>query len=84
MFVEGEIIKIREWKDMVNEFGTMETPSGVVAVRCECYFTTDMKFMCGNDYKIKRVTDKGNYELHGNDFFVSNDMICKKEVIIWS
>ena len=54
-FKVGELVRIRQWDDMVKEFGT--TASG--SVNCKCYFTVAMKPLCGKYAEIKdlRVDD---------------------------
>ena len=54
-FKVGELVRIRQWDDMVKEFGT--TASG--SVNCKCYFIVAMKPLCGKYAEIKdlRVDD---------------------------
>lgn len=54
-FKVGELVRIRQWDDMVKEFGTRATGS----VNCKCCFTDDMKPLCGKYAEIKdlRVDD---------------------------
>ena len=48
-FKVGELVRIRQWDDMVKEFGTRSTGS----VNCRCLFTECMKQLCGEYAEIK-------------------------------
>ena len=50
-FKVGELVRIRQWDDMVKEFGTKDTGS----VNCKCYFTITMKPLCGKYAEIKNI-----------------------------
>ena len=71
-FKVGELVRIRQWDDMVKEFGTRATGS----VNCKCQFTTEMKPLCGKYAEIKDLRVDGIVQLH---FFN-----CKKEDKCWS
>lgn len=71
-FKVGELVRIRQWDDMVKEFGTRSTGS----VNCKCYFTVAMKPLCGKYAEIKDLRVDGIVFLH---FFN-----CEKEEKCWS
>ena len=71
-FKVGELVRIRQWDDMVKEFGTRDTGS----VNCKCYFTEGMKPLCGKYAEIKDLRVDGIVFLH---FFN-----CEKEEKCWS
>ena len=50
-FKVGELVRIRQWDDMVKEFGTRSTGS----VNCRCHFTVGMKPLCGKYAEIKEL-----------------------------
>lgn len=54
-FKIGELVRIRQWDDMVKEFGTRATGS----VNCKCHFTVDMKYLCGKYAEIKDLRVDG-------------------------
>lgn len=54
-FKIGELVRIRQWDDMVKEFGTRATGS----VDCKCHFTVDMKPLCGKYAEIKDLRVDG-------------------------
>lgn len=54
-FKVGELVRIRQWDDMVKEFGTNECGS----VACCCYFNTNMKPLCGKYAEIVRLAENG-------------------------
>ena len=59
-FKIGELVRIRQWDDMVKEFGTRSTGS----VNCKCQFTTEMKPLCGKYAEIKDLRVDGIVSLH--------------------
>ena len=81
-FKVGELVRIRQWDDMVKEFGTRSTGS----VNCRCRFTVDMKPLCGKYAEIKDLRVDGivflrffNCEKVDKCWSYSTDMIEKVE-----
>lgn len=58
-FKVGELVRIRQWDDMVKEFGTKSWG----AIRCQCYFTEGMKPLCGKYAQIVRLKNNSRVEL---------------------
>ena len=54
-FKVGELVRIRQWDDMVKEFGTSSTGS----VNCRCLCTNGMKHLCGKYAEIKDLRVDG-------------------------
>ena len=71
-FKVGELVRIRQWDDMVKEFGTSSTGS----VNCRCYFTVDMKPLCGKYAEIK--------DLRVDSIVFLRFFNCEKEDKCWS
>lgn len=71
-FKVGELVRIRQWDDMVKEFGT--TASG--SVNCKCTFTVTMKPLCGKYAEIK--------DLRVDDIVFLHFFNCEKEEKCWS
>ena len=71
-FKVGELVRIRQWDDMVKEFGTKDTGS----VNCKCYFTVPMKPLCGKYAEIK--------DLRVDDIVFLRFFNCEKEDKCWS
>ena len=69
----GDKVTIRQWEDMEKEYGL--TPER--NIRTEVTFVKNMKYMCGNTYKVDEVTGSGNYFVDG--WIVSDQMIVKSE-----
>ena len=67
-FKVGELVRIRQWDDMVKEFGTRST----VSVNCKCWFTVAMKPLCGKYAEITKIRDDGKVELR---FFNCDDSV---------
>ena len=81
-FKVGELVRIRQWDDMVKEFGTRSTGS----VNCRCLFTKGMKQLCGKYAEIKDLRVDGivflrffNCEKVDKCWSYSTDMIEKVE-----
>ena len=73
---EGNIIKIRQWDDMEEEYGLV----GIGSINCECTFTNNMRSLCGSEIKIneKMVEDFKKYKYFFADsktYSISTDMI---------
>ena len=73
---EGNIIKIRQWDDMEEEYGLV----GIGSINCECTFTNNMRSLCGSEIKIneKMVEDFKKYSYFLTDskaYSISTDMI---------
>lgn len=47
-FKVGDVVKVREWQDMLAEFGIDEN----CCIPCEEYFTESMKVFCGHTARI--------------------------------
>ena len=58
-FKVGELVRIRQWDDMVKEFGTKATGS----VNCKCAFSDYMKPLCGKYAEIENLDKDGRVGL---------------------
>lgn len=61
-FEVGDVVRIRAWDDMANEYGLyydqhIETPNMI--------FTNPMKRLCGTEYVIERIVQVGNLSENG-------------------
>lgn len=65
----GELVRIREWDDMVDEFGISDGD-----IQCEDSFVADMRQYCGLEFTITFISYH-EVEGHGINFNVSFDMI---------
>lgn len=54
----GDKVRVRQWNDMVEEFGTDEAGR----INTKCRFTEEMKKFCGGVYEIRSVLER-NYLL---------------------
>lgn len=71
-FSVGDHVRIREWDDMVNEFGV--TNSGYIP--CKLTFTRNMKHLCGREFVITRIGTSPMYvEGLQTTYAISMDMI---------
>ena len=75
-FKAGDKVRVREWDDMVREFGlrrsgTIQLPFG---------FTDEMKCFCGGVYTINNChCDGGYYTLKGISYYFTYEMLEKVE-----
>lgn len=87
-FKVGDIVRIRQWDDMELEFGTDRWGH----IRCNQYFTEQMKPVCGLKARILWIGKGGesascNLEFFGlpkgfhNVFMYSTDMIEPEEKV---
>lgn len=62
----GEMVRIRQWDDMVQEFGTrvnrFDDDNGLV-IPCKGTFVPEMQKFCGKEYRVARLNaiTLGNY-----------------------
>ena len=64
---EGNIIKIRQWEDMEEEYSYSSSEN---AIMCKRFFTDDMGELCGKEFKItKQMEDE--YKAIGH-FYIDN------------
>lgn len=73
---EGNIIKIRQWKDMVEEYGLLFKDT----INCKCRFIDFMEDICGKEFIITKEMEKDykEYEYFFIDITphaISTDMI---------
>lgn len=85
----GDIAVVREWDDMVNEFGydgydiPTDRPEGEEPMS----FVTGMRELCGKEFRIGKVDPKGWYRLKSeeNCFFETNpDFWCVSDNMLIS
>lgn len=80
-FQVGDIVRIREWDDMEDEFGVDSYGS----IRCNGNFIADMRYLCGLESKIVsmdnvRIFSSGRYgyvvHLEREErFMITNEML---------
>lgn len=47
----GDVLRIRQWDDMANEFGVNAPGS----IDCRCCFITSMIYMCGKQFTVSNI-----------------------------
>ena len=67
---EGNIIKIRQWEDMEEEYGYSSLEN---AIMCEHLFTDFMEELCGKEFKITKDIEK-DFKEYG--YFYTDDLDC--------
>lgn len=63
-FKVGDLVRVREWDDMVRQFGTCSDGD----IRCSPRFTSGMKRFCGEVYEILSFTGT-SYVLKGSGIY---------------
>lgn len=63
-FKAGDKVRVREWDDMVRQFGTFSDGD----IRCSPLFTSGMKRFCGEVYEILSFTGT-SYVLKGSGIY---------------
>ena len=78
---EGNIIKIREWDDMEEEYGYSSLEN---AIMCEHLFTDFMEELCGKEFKITKEMEEDYVRFE--HFYIDNylDDAGTKDYIIIS
>lgn len=66
----GDLVAIRDWDDMEEEFGLNEYES----IKCEFNFTEAMRSLCGREFTITKI-EYGKYFGLGTGFSISKDML---------
>lgn len=73
-FKEGDKVVVREWDDMVREFGT----NGQGEILTPLVFTPEMKRFCGGVFEISYAYIS-NYILEGNRYRYTDEMLMPFE-----
>lgn len=71
----GDIVQIRQWDDMAEEFGT--TIHGSIACR-NWYFVKEMKKYCGKKLQIGMRSFNDAYHLDGASYWIFTSEMFKK------
>ena len=66
----GDIVRIREWDDMADEFDV----NSVGDIECEFTFIKDMRKLCGLEFEITEIDEHKVYG-HHSSYSISFDMI---------
>ena len=77
---EGNIIKIRQWDDMEEEYGYSSLEE---AIMCKHLFTDFMKELCGKEFKITKEMEEDYVRF--KHFYIDNyldDVRIKDHIII--
>ena len=53
-FSPGDVVVIRDWDDMEEQFGLTESGS----IDCKCTFTPEMRCFCGERLIIKSINER--------------------------
>lgn len=60
-YVKGDIVVIRDWDDMVEEYGYEDDDED--SINCRFSFTSEMKPLCGEMATVVRVSPSGGLDL---------------------
>ena len=67
----GDIVRIRDWGDMVAEFGLDSSGD----IPCRFNFVRTMKYLCGREFQISKIDSGGRYYGADSVESISLDMI---------
>ncbi len=56
-FINGDVVKIKEWDDMVREYGVIGDN-----ITVPFSFTSGMRYLCGQTLKIKNIKRNSSQE----------------------
>lgn len=70
-FKKGDLVRVREWDDMVHVYGTSSQGS----IPCDATFITDMGRYCGRVFRIRMAVTETRYKLVGLSHTWSDDML---------
>lgn len=75
-FKVGDVVRVRQWDDMMSEFG-LDCDGNIDCAAC---FTVDMEDLCGRVFTISKMTKYGSKEIYivrGHDFgwTITTDML---------
>ena len=71
----GEVVRVREWDDMVSEYGLIGSK---IPVRFGFY--KSMNHLCGREYVVESVGDNGEVYGHGSGFAISKDILVPTQI----
>lgn len=63
----GDIVKVRQWEDMVKEYGLTDWDSIHSEAGADS-FVSDMQAFCGTYLAINLITTSGRYRCEGNEW----------------
>ena len=70
-FQVGQRVRIRQWDDMVREFGGND-----YGIPCKAAFMPEMRYLCGQEFTIEKIRSNGIVTfVENDDFHYSLDMI---------
>jgi len=79
-------VRIRQWNDMVEEFGYTSYAYTTSAIDCPAAFTRDMEHLCGKTIEVITINTEDSFNsltLHNPDiasyFTITIDMIEKED-----
>ena len=56
MFFIGDIVEVKSWEELVEEFGIIEV-AGIQFIDCDFYFSPEMKHLCGVRFKVEETVE---------------------------
>ena len=74
-FAVGDTVVFKEWDEMAEEFGLREETGNV---DCRFIFTEEMRFLCGTEHVIRRISNDGHIRFSdgaADEYHISSDMI---------
>lgn len=76
-FHVGDVVRIREWDDMVEEFGTETDDDDDEYIACTFSFVSEMRKYCGQEYTIRSIMGR-------EVFFVNHEELFQRDIDGWT
>lgn len=75
-FHVGDVVRIREWDDMAEEFDTGTYDDGSEYIKCPLSFVSEMRKYCGQEYTIRSIVGR-------EVFFINHEKLLRRDIGDW-
>lgn len=84
VFKSGDVVRIRDWDDMVEEFGIEYGE-----IKCDARFTEEMRYLCGKEFTVGDIVRRSSsQELLGHGFLrdasVHRQWIITSDMVVYA
>lgn len=63
----GDVLKIRQWDDMADEFGTLDLMGSIYIKVDQSFFVPAMKYLCGKIFTVKKIFVTPYYNIESEE-----------------
>ena len=79
----GDMVTIKNYEDLVEEFGETDDEAGNKCVPTQCFFTSNMRKYCGKEGTIVRMTGTNMFNIsfngHVSHYEFDSDMVYENK-----